>query len=194
MSGQPSTSDPVAVAAPAVVVAVEHAARKRKHSRLVETALVLAILAVVAPYALPDLLHLRMTANENAAVGSLQAIATAESAYMKRHGNYADLATLVAEGLVDPEIGSGLRNGYRFGQVDAGSVFAYCFCAVPTDTAADSREYCVTQYGVVFETDLDTSAMTAKGLLWTPGQDGVPEEFVTYPESDERNIWVPVGQ
>jgi len=167
---------------------------KRKAFTLVELMIVLAIIAIIAAFAIPNLMKSRMSANETSAVGSLRAIMSAQATYMNRFGVYTDLSGLLADRLIDASLSSGQKSGYRFGQIDTGSDFAYCFVAAPIDDGrGGSKEYCVAQQGTLYEADVDCSSMTVSGTDWTPGEDGVPSEFTTAPEDDSDN-WTPINQ
>jgi prepilin-type N-terminal cleavage/methylation domain-containing protein len=161
---------------------------------LVELMIVLAIIAIIAAFAIPNLMKSRMSANETSAVGALRALMSAEATYMNRYGVYTDFDGLLAERLIDASLASGRKSGYKFGLVDTGSDFAYCFAAVPADDGrSGSKEFCVTQQGTIYEADLDTTGMTDADTTWEAGTDGVPEEFTTAPEDNSDN-WTPINQ
>jgi len=167
---------------------------RRKAFTLVELMIVLAIIAIIAAFAIPNLMKSRMSANETSAVGSLRALMSAQATYMNRHGVYGDLAGLLAERLVDASLGTGRKAGYRVGVLDTGSDFAYCFVSAPIDDGkSGEKEFCVTQQGTLYQANLDSTSMTVEGTAWTPGEDGVPSEFTTAPEDDSDN-WTPINQ
>jgi type IV pilus assembly protein PilA len=69
---------------------------------------------IVAAIAIPNLLAARMAANEASAMYSLRKIAAAEGAYQDKFERYGTLDELAVEQLIDPALGSGLKNGYKF--------------------------------------------------------------------------------
>ena len=153
-----------------------------------------AIVAIVASFAIPNMMKTRMTANETSAIGNLRALMSAQTNYMNRYGVYADLHELFAERLIGVTLANGVKSGYRFGELDTGSRFTYSFCATPSaDGADDGKEYCVTHAGTIYEADFDTSGMMVLGTRWTPGKDCVPEQFTLHPEA-HRDVWTAVRQ
>ena len=168
--------------------------RSQKAFTLVELMIVLAIIAIIAAFAIPNLMKSRMSANETSAVGSLRAVMSAQATYMNRYGVYTGLSGLLAERLVDASLAGGRKSGYRIGALSTGSDFAYCFAAAPIDDGkSGEKEYCVTQQGTLYEANVDSSSMTVEGTDWTPGEGGVPTEFTTAPEDDADN-WTPINQ
>ena len=168
--------------------------RRSKGFTLVELMIVLAIIAIVAAFAIPNLMRSRMAANETAAVGALRTIMAAEGTYMNRYGVYATLSELSAEGLIDSSLAGGKKSGYFFGQVDDDtSNYAYCFGAVPVeDGRSGEKEYCVTQQGTIYEAALDSSDVdSATGTDWSSSAD-VPAAFVINPE--DSSSWTPIGE
>ncbi len=169
--------------------------RRKRAFTLVELMIVLAIIAIVAAFAIPNLMRSRMSANETGAVGSLRAIMSAQATYMNRRGVYGSLSDLHTEGLIDGSLASGRHSGYLFGEIDTGYDYAYAFAAAPVeDGRSGEKEYMVTQQGTVYESDFDTSEMSQdNGTLWVPGEDNVPDSFKVDPEN-HPDIWTPIAE
>ena len=101
--------------------------------------------------------------NEKAAVAALRMISAAQMQYYSQFGRFANSlrqlgehdgsgkSTPEAAGLLDPELTSGVKNGYRFVLEDRGAA-AYATSAAPTAFGTTgSRTYCSDQTGVVHE-------------------------------------------
>ena len=71
-------------------------------------------IALIAAIAIPNLLAARRAANEGSAIHSLRQIAYAQATYQSSFDKYATLDELAAQGLIDPKLGSGAKNGYNF--------------------------------------------------------------------------------
>lgn len=70
--------------------------------------------AIIAAIAIPNLLASYRAANEGSAIHSLRTIAQAEMAFQSSFAKYGTLEELASSGLIDPNLSSGVKNGYRF--------------------------------------------------------------------------------
>jgi prepilin-type N-terminal cleavage/methylation domain-containing protein len=168
---------------------------RRKAFTLVELMIVLAIIAIIAAFAIPNLMKSRMSANETSAVGSLRALMSAESTYINRYGIYGSLAQLLSEGLIDSSLAGGKKSGYLFGEITTGFKYAYCFASAPVeDGKSGAKKYSITQKGTIYEANFSTASMSeSNGTVWVPGTDNVPDKFTTAPESHTSD-WTPINQ
>ncbi len=131
--------------------------RNRKGFTLVELMIVLAVIAIIAAFAIPNLMKSRMSANEASAIGSLRAVMSAQGTYINKYGTYGTLAALASEDLIDSSIAGGRKSGYLFGEL-ASTDYTYCFCACPAeDTKSGEKEFCITTAGTIYEGNFDTS-------------------------------------
>ena len=164
---------------------------RQKDFTLVELMIVLAIIAIIAAFAIPNLMRSRMGANETGAIGSLRTLMTSEGIYMNEHGIYGTMEELLAADLIDRSIAEGRKTGYYFGEIYSDySDFAYAFGACPMDDGrSGEREYLVTQKGTVFEASV-VSAQTAKNIHWTIADH---PNFYTDPEN-YPGIWKPIQE
>jgi prepilin-type N-terminal cleavage/methylation domain-containing protein len=172
---------------------------------LVELMIVLAIIAVIAAFAIPNLMKSRMSANEASAVGSLRALMSAQGTYMNKYNRYGTLAELLAEGLVDSSVATGRKSGYLFGELST-TDYSYAFCACPAeDNRSGEKEYCITQKGTIYEANFDTLAIgqafggsfttqwNVDGNAWADGGFDVDGGWTLTPDADEET-WTPISQ
>ena len=119
---------------------------------LVEIMIVVAIIALLAAIAVPNLLRARLNANEGAAHTTLKALATAaESFAAANSGNYpvliTDLTTSVPP-YINEDYTAAARQGYNFLSVSRDAT-GYCYTATPvTVGTTGNRTYSIRTGGV----------------------------------------------
>jgi len=126
---------------------------------LVEIMIVVAIIALLAAIAIPNLLRARHNANEAAAEASLRTISSACESYMGREEGYpATLLSLSTEDppYIDSTLGGGTKQGYTFtytaGTLKSGNYLTYECKADPVEPkVTGTRKFKVDQSGVVAE-------------------------------------------
>jgi len=72
---------------------------------------------IIAAIAIPNLLHARIAANEASAVSNIRVLMTAEAGYAANHadaGFTCSLADLARDQLIEADLASGSKRGYRF--------------------------------------------------------------------------------
>ncbi|MDQ2936686.1 MAG: DUF4190 domain-containing protein [Acidobacteriota bacterium] len=71
-------------------------------------------IGIIAAIAIPNLLASRMSANEGSVMSTMRKIHSAEATFQATHDTYGTLDELAEAQLIDPDLASGRRRGYKF--------------------------------------------------------------------------------
>ena len=135
---------------------------------LIELMIVIAIIAIIAAIAIPNLIEARKNGNETAAIGALKTLGSAQALFRESdkendgnldYGTLSELASAGKTGLIDKVLGSGTKQGYLFeaSYSTLTSEFLWLSNAQPAlpGTTGD-RYFCVNQEGVTYYTSSAT--------------------------------------
>ncbi len=105
---------------------------------LIELMIVIAIIAIIAAIAIPNLIEARKGSNEAAAIGNLRTLFTAEEMFRdedKDHDGTLQYATSLGQlattgALIDQALASGTRQGYAY-EIQKATLFEFQATANP---------------------------------------------------------------
>jgi len=126
----------------------------KKGFTLVEIMIVVAIIALLAAIAIPNLLRARHNANETAAIGSMRTISTACESFRAAQSPVtypANLAALsgAAPPYIDATLGTGTKQGYNFAYVLVSANQYTCTATPVTVGVTGTRIFFVDESGVI---------------------------------------------
>ena len=142
----------------------------RKGFTLVEIMIVVAIIALLAAIAIPNLMRARLNANESAAQSTLKTVATASESFRAAQTNPLYPATAAAMTGATPAycdagiFAAGGRQGYVFTYTQLGTVAGqqYVASAQPvTFQVTGIRTFSINETGVLRASDAAAAAVTA---------------------------------
>ena len=148
----------------------------RKGFSLIELLIVVAVILIIAAFAIPNFVRSKMAANQASAVGSLRTMNTACLAYSTTYGQFptslTDLGPVLAGGngngngnanghgqaapsstsadLIDSVLASGIKSGYIFSFTAGAANQSYSITATPISLGATGQTmYFTDQSGVI---------------------------------------------
>ena len=139
---------------------------------LIELMIVIAIIAIIAAIAIPNLIEARKHGNEAAAIGALKTTNSAQTLFREgdkeQNGtlDYGNMAQLSATTLIDGVLGSGKKQGYVFNIEPSSTTteflwFANANPAAPTSTG--DRYFCSNHSGVIYYTQRQSVPIDVSG-------------------------------
>jgi type II secretory pathway pseudopilin PulG len=109
------------------------------------------VIPIIAAIAIPNLLASRRAANEASAISTLRTLNSAESTYMAVNNTQGcgDLGRLAYANLIDPNLQSGTKSGYRF-EVSTAATGPGCeLFATPLSQSTGNRSFMMSNEGVI---------------------------------------------
>jgi prepilin-type N-terminal cleavage/methylation domain-containing protein len=107
---------------------------------LLELAIVVAVTAIMAAMAIPNLLNARTATNESATISNLRTLHSVNEQYSVRFRRYASsLSDLQAAGYADGNLTAGAKQGYTF--TYTGTPYTFACTADPSDPGQSGRRY-----------------------------------------------------
>ena len=143
---------------------------RNKGFTLIELMIVIAIIAIIAAIAIPNLIEARKHGNEAAAIGALKTISTSQAIFREgdKDGNglldYGTLGALSNSNLIADILGSGTKQGYFFnanGSTTTPEFLWYATANPSVPTTTGDRYFVTNQAGVIYYTTGATQTMNS---------------------------------
>jgi len=128
--------------------------KNKKGFTLVEIMIVVAIIALLAAIAIPNLLRARHNANESAAIGALRTISAACESFRAAQTPTTYPANLAAlsganPAYIDNTLGGGTKQGYTFAYVLVNANQYTCTATPTVANVTGTRVFFVNETGVI---------------------------------------------
>jgi len=130
---------------------------------LIELLIAITIIGIMAAVAIPNLLSYLRKGRETAAISSLKTVHQAQTQYQSNRGRFGALKELAAEGILDKQYASGQPiNGYIYTDSDV-TPDTYTVHADRQNDGTATRDFNITEEGVVFYKESKTKGTVARG-------------------------------